>query len=166
MGAKNKVIDGDYKGKSVVATALGVTIVLGLIKKVMIDENTIQGYEVFDSEKKTSTTSAIGRGVVGNLFLGPIGLLAAASAKKKGVYVIAIEFKDGKRSLLEVDEKIYKKMLLLNFRNEEKVDEVNLCSSSNEDIPGQIKKLSELREQGILTEEEFNNKKTELLARI
>ncbi|MBD8046751.1 SHOCT domain-containing protein [Clostridium sp. N37] len=57
-------------------------------------------------------------------------------------------------------------MLLLNFRNEEKVDEVNLCSSSNEDIPGQIKKLSELREQGILTEEEFNNKKTELLARI
>jgi hypothetical protein len=34
------------------------------------------------------------------------------------------------------------------------------------DIPSQIKKLSDLKEQGILTEEEFNSKKTELLAKI
>lgn len=34
------------------------------------------------------------------------------------------------------------------------------------DIPSQIKKLSELREQGILTEEEFNNKKKELLSKM
>ncbi|MEW8955611.1 hypothetical protein [Clostridium sp.] len=53
MGAKNKVIDGDYKGKSVIVTALGITIVTGLFKKVMIDENTIEDYEIFDSEKKT-----------------------------------------------------------------------------------------------------------------
>lgn len=165
MGAKNKVIDGEYNGKNVIVTALGITIVTGLFKKVMIDENTVENYEVFDSEKKTSATSAIGRGAVGSLFLGPVGLLAAASAKKKGVYVIAVQFKDGKRSLLEVDEKIYKKMLLLNFRNEDKDDELNL-SSSKEHIPEQIKKLSELKEQGILTEEEFNNKKAELLARI
>ena len=32
----------------------------------------------------------------------------AASAKNKGVYTIAIQFKDGKRSLVEVDDKIYK----------------------------------------------------------
>lgn len=166
MGAKNKVIDGEYNGKNVVVTALGITIVTGLFKKVMIDENTVEKYEIFDSEKKTSAASAIGRGAVGNLFLGPVGLLAAASAKKKGVYVIAVQFKDGKRSLLEVDEKIYKKMLLLNFRNEDKDDELNLSSSSNEDVPEQIKKLSELKEQGILTEEEFSNKKAELLARI
>lgn len=34
------------------------------------------------------------------------------------------------------------------------------------DIPDQIKKLSELRDQGILTEEEFQQKKTELLAKL
>lgn len=34
------------------------------------------------------------------------------------------------------------------------------------DIPGQIKKLSELRDQGILTEEEFQKKKQELLDKI
>jgi hypothetical protein len=35
-----------------------------------------------------------------------------------------------------------------------------------EDIPNQIKKLSELKDLGILTEEEFNQKKTELLRKM
>ena len=34
------------------------------------------------------------------------------------------------------------------------------------DIPEQIKKLAELKEEGILTEEEFQTKKTELLSRL
>ncbi len=38
--------------------------------------------------------------------------------------------------------------------------------SGGVDIPDQIKKLSELRDQGILTEEEFQQKKTELLAKL
>lgn len=164
MGAKNKVVDGDYKGKNVILTAQGITIVTGFLKSIMIDENTIKSYEIFDSEKKTSATSAIGRGAVGSLFLGPIGLLAAASAKKKGVYAVAVEFKDGKRSLLEVNEKIYKKMLLLRFNDTNSINEETL--NSNIDIPEQIKKLAELRNDGILTEEEFNNKKAELLTRI
>lgn len=37
---------------------------------------------------------------------------------------------------------------------------------SSESIPDQIKKLAELKEQGILTEEEFTKKKTELLAKM
>lgn len=39
-------------------------------------------------------------------------------------------------------------------------------SCIDEGISEQIKKLSELKESGILTEEEFINKKTELLSRI
>lgn len=39
-------------------------------------------------------------------------------------------------------------------------------SSTGIDIPEQIKKLSELKEQGILSQEEFDTKKTELLSRI
>jgi len=38
--------------------------------------------------------------------------------------------------------------------------------SAAEDIPGQIKKLAELMEQGILTQEEFENKKADLLSRM
>ncbi|AWO73868.1 hypothetical protein C1N76_04305 [Geobacillus thermoleovorans] len=47
------------------------------------------------------------RGLVGSFLLGPVGLLAGLSAKTKGVHVVAIKFKDGKKSLLEVNEKIY-----------------------------------------------------------
>lgn len=46
-------------------------------------------------------------------------------------------------------------------RNNEKAD-----NYTDENIPEQIKKLSELKDNGILTEEEFINKKTELLSRM
>lgn len=39
-------------------------------------------------------------------------------------------------------------------------------SSNGDDIPSQIQKLSELKDKGILTEEEFSNKKNELLAKM
>ena len=118
---------------------------------------------MFDSERKTSASSAISRGLVGSFFLGPVGLLAAASAKKKGVHVIAIEFKDGKRSLIEVDDKIYKKLLLIQFENKtNEYEEINQHS----DIPDQIRKLAELRDDGIITEDEFISKKRRLLNQI
>ena len=39
-------------------------------------------------------------------------------------------------------------------------------SPATEDIPGQIQKLAELRDNGILTEEEFASKKMDLLAKM
>lgn len=52
------------------------------------------------------------RGLVGGALLGPIGLLAGGmSAKSKGVYQVAVVFKDGKRSLLELDDKRYKALM-------------------------------------------------------
>ena len=39
-------------------------------------------------------------------------------------------------------------------------------NTGNSDIPTQIQKLSELKDQGILTEDEFNQKKTELLSKM
>jgi hypothetical protein len=35
-----------------------------------------------------------------------------------------------------------------------------------EDIPGQVQKLSALKDQGILTEQEFQQKKQELLSKM
>ena len=42
----------------------------------------------------------------------------------------------------------------------------NTIKDSSNDILSQIEKLSELKEKGILTEDEFNAKKTDLLARM
>ncbi|MFH5181172.1 hypothetical protein ACHHV8_36735 [Paenibacillus sp. TAB 01] len=111
MGAKNKVIAGDYEGK-MVTQALGiVTITTGFLKKIIVDKTTVDSYEVMNEEHRKSAVSAVGRGLVGGFLLGPVGLLAGLSAKTKGTHVVAIQFKDGKKSLLEIDEKVYKALL-------------------------------------------------------
>lgn len=45
-------------------------------------------------------------------------------------------------------------------------ENISATSSNSNDIPSQIQKLSELKDQGILTEEEFLNKKNDLLAKM
>ena len=48
----------------------------------------------------------------------------------------------------------------------EKTEQEITHSESIEDIPDQIRKLAELKDYGILTEDEFESKKKELLARL
>ncbi|WP_256761390.1 hypothetical protein [Cohnella sp. WQ 127256] len=111
MGAKNKVIAGDYNGKQISQTFGTLMLSTGLFSSIQLDKSTIDSYEVMDESHSKSATSAVGRGLVGGLLLGPVGLLAGLSAKSKGVHIVAIQFKDGKKSLIEMDEKIYKSLL-------------------------------------------------------
>lgn len=111
MKAKNKVIAGDYNGKNVVPAFGIVTIQTGIFKSITLDKNIVKEYEVLDEESRKNATSAVGRAFVGGVLIGPIGWLAALSAKRKGIYTIALEFKDGKKSMIEVDEKIYKQLM-------------------------------------------------------
>ncbi|MFV0401109.1 MAG: hypothetical protein ACK5LX_10880 [Oscillospiraceae bacterium] len=110
-GAKNQVIEGDYKGKPIVIAAMTGVAQIGGFKNIKLTSETVEEYEIMDSQSKTSGTSAVARAAVGSFFLGPIGLLAGASAKKKGTHLIAVQFKDGKKSLLEVDDKINKAII-------------------------------------------------------
>jgi hypothetical protein len=105
--AKNKVIAGDYEGKAVMQTFGIVSIAVGFTKSVDINKETVESYEIVDESKRKSAASAVGRGLAGSLLLGPVGLLAGLSAKSKGTHVLAVQFKDGKKSLLEIDDKIY-----------------------------------------------------------
>jgi len=115
MGAKNAVVNGDYKGKLVGQGGGKAFISVGLIKSIKLDATTIEAYEVMDEQHQKSASSAVGRAAVGSLLLGPVGLLAGVSAKTKGAYMVAVQFKDGKRSLMEVDEKIYKAIMSAMF---------------------------------------------------
>ena len=107
MATKNEVIAGDYEGKQITSTLGIVTIVTGLFKTIELDKTTVKEYEIMDEESKKSATSAVGRAFVGGAILGPAGLLAGLSAKSKRTHVIAIEFKDGKRSLIQLNQKVY-----------------------------------------------------------
>lgn len=135
--AKNIVTAGDYKGGVVVLNVnltkgneayilkpqnflvtlgkgllalctVGIALIFFKSRKVWLNKKTIDGYEVLGEESTTSASSAVARGAIGAAILGPIGIAAALSAKKKGVHTVAIQFKDGKRSLLEVADDVYK----------------------------------------------------------
>lgn len=116
---KNTVIAGDYEKKQVYleSTLSGKKAVIkaGFVKKIYLDKSTVESYEVVDESSRKSAASAVGRAAVGGFLLGPVGLAAALSAKSKGIHTVAIQFKDGSRSLLEVDDKIYKAIVTKVF---------------------------------------------------
>ena len=109
--AKNKVIAGSYEGKMVSPPAWGFkhpVILTSFSKALELNTQTVESYEVITDEHRKSAASGVGRGLIGGALLGPIGLLAGAmSAKSRSIYLVAIQFKDGARSLLEVDNEIY-----------------------------------------------------------
>ena len=117
MSAKNQVIAGDYNGKIVKAFNGEVSIVEPWSYKLiaMINKSTIQSYQLVDENYRKSATSAVGRAAIGGLLLGPVGLLAGLSAKNKGTHVIVASFKNGKKSLLEIDDRIYKALMTVLF---------------------------------------------------
>ncbi len=107
--AKNRVVAGDYTGMAVGAAALTPYIITGFVKSFNLDKQTVESYEVITDEHRKSAASGVTSDIVGGVLLGPVGVLAGElSAKNKDIYQIAINFKDGKRSLIEVDDKIYK----------------------------------------------------------
>ena len=113
--AKNTVIAGDFMG-GIVSASLGmVSIAKGFSVRRDINKSTVVNYEIIDESKRKSAGSAVGRGLAGSLLLGPVGMLAGLSAKSKGTHTLAIEFEDGKKSMIEVDDKVYKVIMKVLF---------------------------------------------------
>lgn len=108
--AANMVTAGDYEHTMIV-----LPNDVAYIGNIPLDKTTVESYDVIDESTRKSATSAVGRAAVGAFLLGPIGLAAGLSAKNKGIHTIAIYFKDGRKSLLEVDDEIYKAIVKKMF---------------------------------------------------
>ncbi len=110
----NRVIAGDYAGLAVSAM-FGAPYIMAT-PPVYLDRGTVASHELMDESHKKSTGNVIGRGIVGGLLFGPVGALGGAlTAGTKGAYVIRIQFKNGKKSLIEVDQKLYKTIMKAMF---------------------------------------------------
>lgn len=116
--AKNMVIAGEYTGKgiSVLGGQPQILISSNWTENVFLDKYNVESYEVITEEIRKSAASGVARGIVGGALLGPVGMIAGGlSAKNKSVVTVAILFKDGKKSLIEIDDKIYKALVKFMF---------------------------------------------------
>ncbi|KMT21514.1 SHOCT domain-containing protein [Clostridium cylindrosporum] len=126
--------------------------------------------------------SSIGGAVAGAVLAGGVGAVVGSRKKIEGTPITSetnivdnretiLEFynNEDKLSYIFLDNNAYKILLKLipekeiNF-NKHRIESNNTNSSNN--VYDEIKKLAELKDQGIITEEEFNEKKQELLKRI
>ena len=92
------------------------TIAWNSEEKIKLNKYNVVSFEELSEERKRSAGNVAVRGIVGAALLGPVGLAAGVlSSRKKGVHQIAIQFKDGKKSLIEVDDSIAKKISVALF---------------------------------------------------
>ena len=114
--AQNKVVAGKFKNWFVGGkTSIYITDKNSIFFHELydLDKSTVETYELITEETMKSGTSAILRGAAGVALLGPVGMLAGLTAKNKGIYTIAIQWKEnspgkGERSLIEIDDNLYK----------------------------------------------------------
>lgn len=115
--AKNRVIAGDYNNYKVTSSGTYACITNGsfLDAVAYLNKKHVESYELITEDQAKSGTSAILRGMAGVAVFGGVGILAGLSAKNKGIYTIAIQWKNGKKSLIEIDDKLYKKFVVDMF---------------------------------------------------
>ena len=108
--------------------------------------NTLNVYCGFTGNKGVLSS----QGIFGMVLTGGVSLIGnAASAIKDGKMVDS--------TLLYIDE------LLNNLFQKDSNTNQNSVTNNSNDIPLQIEKLANLKEKGIISEDEFNSKKKELL---
>ena len=113
--ARNRVIAGDYGGKLVGRVGSKAYIILSLANLLYLDAEHVESLELIDEDSELSVGNAAVRGFVGEMLLGPVGLAAAVTAKRHEAYIVGIVFKDGKRSVVEVDAAAYRALRLSIF---------------------------------------------------
>ena len=105
----NIVIAGDYKNKPVMASPIKgeAYLQIGITKKIPLNKTTVEKYEVQGGKEKANTAGAVGRGIVGGALFGGVGaIIGAATRKKKSLTRVAVDFKDGKHSLIQMNDDV------------------------------------------------------------
>lgn len=71
-----------------------------------LSKYTVDSYQVIDETNKDQYS--IWKGALGVALLGGIGAVAGIGGKNKKEYLVALNWKDGEKSLMYIDEDCYK----------------------------------------------------------
>lgn len=104
----NMVKSGAYAGKFIYVRYNIACIDIGKRQYMDLAKWSVADYEIISGNTRKSMSSSIIRGAIGGALFGTPGMMAGGlSAKNKTIYTIAVRFKDGKRSVIEIDDKAY-----------------------------------------------------------
>ncbi len=110
MAKINIVLEGKFKNEKV----YGSTFSNGFkISTWSVNKNNVSSYTVIDETNKDQYS--IWKGALGVALLGCFGAVAGVGGKKKKEYLIAIEWKDGEKSLICIDDEYYKVLVKSMF---------------------------------------------------
>lgn len=104
MTELNTVLEGDYKGGKIKKQEYLEIIFeeANNKKKQLLDKNNIESYEIIDETNKK--TYSLWKGVLGSMLFPIWGFAAGVGGKKKEAYLISINWKNGKKSLICIDK--------------------------------------------------------------
>ncbi len=108
--ARNTVLAGDYAGCRVFRMSATCAYISGTMKKmddVRLSSEEVASYELLTEEMIRSGNSLLLTDSLDPGCLTSLRLNATPQKQAKGIYTLAFKFNDGKRALIEVDEKIY-----------------------------------------------------------
>ena len=106
---KNYVVEGKYKNRKILGgSSLDIDVELQPLNK-----RYISSYTVIDESNKDQYS--FWKGALGVALFGGLGAIAGVNGKKKKEYLIAIEWKDGEKSLISLDDEYYKVFVKSNF---------------------------------------------------
>lgn len=105
MSDINIVLEGEYKGHKVYHPK-NKDCLSHMGMGWDFNKKNISSYTVIDETNKDQYS--FWKGALGVALLGGIGAVAGIHGKKKKEYLIAIEWKDGEKSLICIDDEYYK----------------------------------------------------------
>lgn len=107
----NVVLEGDYKGKEIFYSSnLKVVKIIG---GPSFETFNIASYTVIDETNKDQYS--FWKGALGVALLGGLGAIAGVRGKKRTEYLIAINWKYEDKSLICIDDELYKKFMMAMF---------------------------------------------------
>lgn len=141
-----ETIKGSYETKIMGKDSVRKGILLATDKRLVFYAKKLTGYDLEVFPYSTISSIEMSKGLMGHK------ITFFASGNKATVKWISD--KNIQAFVSEIKNRIGKK------------EEARVVAETTIDVPDQIKKLSELKDQGILSEEEFEGKKKELLSKM
>lgn len=137
-------------------------------------KNNIALIEQITEDNKNKVLSKAGWSTLGAIALGPVGLLAGLLMGGRTKYIcMAVKLKSGEEFIAECDTKTYQKFhsafLESRTSRDNEVDEEKELAAKNNttsDPTALLKQLKELKDSGVITEEEYKKKARKVLCDI